>query len=60
MKKNGFATLFSFSSSRTFSDTIDFPFIGANSEYDEEILLGSFPQDFMWGAATAAYQVLGH
>ena len=25
---------------------------------EEELLYGSFPNDFVWGAATAAYQVL--
>ena len=25
--------------------------------YEEEILLGQFPKDFVWGAATAAYQI---
>ena len=24
---------------------------------EEELLYGSFPNDFVWGAATAAYQV---
>jgi len=27
--------------------------------YEEEILLGQFPEDFVWGAATAAYQIEG-
>ena len=26
---------------------------------EEELLYGSFPNDFVWGAATAAYQVIG-
>ena len=25
---------------------------------EEELLYGSFPNDFVWGAATAAYQVI--
>ena len=27
--------------------------------YEEELLYDHFPEDFLWGAATAAYQVRG-
>ena len=30
-----------------------------NYNMEEPLLYGSFPEDFMWGAATAAYQVEG-
>ncbi len=34
--------------------------IGASvtiDDYTDDILYGGFPEDFVWGAATAAYQV---
>ena len=36
------------------------PLVAAAQAYspEEELLYGSFPNDFVWGAATAAYQVL--
>ncbi len=30
----------------------------AQYEYEEELLIDSFPADFKWGVATSAYQVL--
>ena len=32
---------------------------GHNYNMEEPLLYGSFPEDFMWGAATAAYQIEG-
>ena len=32
---------------------------GDNYVMEEPLLYGSFPEDFMWGAATAAYQIEG-